>query len=228
MQANRALGTKCHAGCEFVDTRGRAGYPGRIFKRVGRLEWADCDHSALREGIAAQEQRGDGGLHLSGSQLQIEEMRLKICAPVRRTNCNAGGLRSTGSPNGVAGNELTELVVDGGGLAEKAARLDRAPREQRLVEIQGGVIPCRRAGVLGPSGGRFSSRITPALAAESPAGASSASISDRSQPELGTNAVSLRAPGRPLRGSMAILGHLGLNIVQKSKENAKDPLNAAH
>ena len=49
-----------------------------------------------------------------------------------------------------------------------------------------------------------------------------------SQPELGTNAVSLRAPGRPLRGSMAFLGHLGLNIVQKSKENAKDPLNAAH
>jgi hypothetical protein len=41
-----------------------------------------------------------------------------------------------------------------------------------------------------------------------------------SQPELGTNAVSLRAPGRPLRGSMAFLGHLGLNIVQKSKENS--------
>ena len=49
-----------------------------------------------------------------------------------------------------------------------------------------------------------------------------------SQPELGTNTMSLRAPNRPLSGSVAFLGHLGLNIVQKSKENAKDPLNAAH
>ena len=48
-----------------------------------------------------------------------------------------------------------------------------------------------------------------------------------SQPELGTNAVSLRAPDRPLSGSMAFLGHLGLNIVQKSKEKAKNPLNGA-
>lgn len=50
---------------------------------------------------------------------------------------------------------------------------------------------------------------------------------DVSQPELGTNAVSLRAPDRPLSGSMAFLGHLGLNIVQKSKEKVKGPLNAA-
>ena len=48
-----------------------------------------------------------------------------------------------------------------------------------------------------------------------------------SQPELGTNAVSLRAPDRPLSGSMAFLGHLGLNLVQKSKEKVKGPLNAA-
>jgi hypothetical protein len=40
--------------------------------------------------------------------------------------------------------------------------------------------------------------------------------------------VSLRAPDRPLSGSMAFLGHLGLGVVQKSKEKAKDPLNAAH
>jgi hypothetical protein len=35
----------------------------------------------------------------------------------------------------------------------------------------------------------------------------------RSQPELGGNPVSLRAPNRPISGSVAFLGHLGLNIV---------------
>jgi hypothetical protein len=49
----------------------------------------------------------------------------------------------------------------------------------------------------------------------------------RSQPELGTNTVSLRAPNRPLSGSMAFMGHLGLNTVQKSKGKAKNPLNGA-
>jgi hypothetical protein len=48
-----------------------------------------------------------------------------------------------------------------------------------------------------------------------------------SQPELGTNTVSLRASNRPLSGSMAFLGHLGLNTVQKSKGEAKNPLNGA-
>jgi hypothetical protein len=48
-----------------------------------------------------------------------------------------------------------------------------------------------------------------------------------SQPELGTNTASLRAPNRPLSGSMAFLGHLGLNTVQKSKGKAKNPLNGA-
>ena len=49
-----------------------------------------------------------------------------------------------------------------------------------------------------------------------------------SQPELGTYTVSLRAPNRPLSGSMAFLGflgHLGLNTVQKFKGKAKNPLN---
>jgi hypothetical protein len=41
------------------------------------------------------------------------------------------------------------------------------------------------------------------------------------------NPVSLRAPNRPLSGSMAFLGHLGLNTVQKSKGKAKNPLNGA-
>ena len=49
----------------------------------------------------------------------------------------------------------------------------------------------------------------------------------KSQPELGTNTVSLRAPNRPLSGSVAFLGHLGLNAVQKSKGKAKNPLNGA-
>jgi hypothetical protein len=49
----------------------------------------------------------------------------------------------------------------------------------------------------------------------------------RSQPELGTNTASLRAPNRPLGGSVAFLGHLGLNTVQKSKGKAKNPLNGA-
>ena len=51
----------------------------------------------------------------------------------------------------------------------------------------------------------------------------------RSQPELGDNPVSLRAPNRPLSGSgsVAFLGHLGLNTVQKSKGKAKNPLNEA-
>jgi hypothetical protein len=44
-----------------------------------------------------------------------------------------------------------------------------------------------------------------------------------SQPELGGNPVSLRAPNRPLSGSMAFLGHLGLNTIQKSKGKAKNP-----
>jgi hypothetical protein len=48
-----------------------------------------------------------------------------------------------------------------------------------------------------------------------------------SQPELGTNTASLRAPNRPLSGSAAFLGHLGLNTVQKSKGKAKNPLNGA-
>jgi hypothetical protein len=48
-----------------------------------------------------------------------------------------------------------------------------------------------------------------------------------SQPELGTNTASLRAPNRPLSGSMAFLDHLGLNTVQKSKGKAKNPLNGA-
>jgi hypothetical protein len=49
-----------------------------------------------------------------------------------------------------------------------------------------------------------------------------------SQPELGGNPVSLRAPNRPMSGSMAFLGHLGLNTVQKSKgKQAKNPLNGA-
>jgi hypothetical protein len=48
-----------------------------------------------------------------------------------------------------------------------------------------------------------------------------------SQPELGTNTVSLRAPNRPLSGSVAFLGHLGLNTVQKSKGKAENPLNGA-
>jgi hypothetical protein len=48
-----------------------------------------------------------------------------------------------------------------------------------------------------------------------------------SQPELGGNPVSLRALNRPLSGSMAFLGHLGLNTVQKSKGKAKNPLNGA-
>ena len=48
-----------------------------------------------------------------------------------------------------------------------------------------------------------------------------------SQPELGGNPVSLRAPNRPLSGSVAFLGHLGLNTVQKSKGKAKNPLNGA-
>jgi hypothetical protein len=34
-----------------------------------------------------------------------------------------------------------------------------------------------------------------------------------SQPELGGNPVSLRAPNRPLSGSVAFLGHLGLSSV---------------
>jgi hypothetical protein len=50
---------------------------------------------------------------------------------------------------------------------------------------------------------------------------------EESQPELGTNTVSLRAPNRPLSGSMAFLGHLWLNTVQKSKGKAKNPLNGA-
>jgi hypothetical protein len=49
----------------------------------------------------------------------------------------------------------------------------------------------------------------------------------KSQPELGGNPVSLRAPNRPLSGSVAFLGHLGLNTVQKSKGKAKNPLNGA-
>ena len=49
----------------------------------------------------------------------------------------------------------------------------------------------------------------------------------KSQPELGDNPVSLRAPNRPLSGSVAFLGHLGLNTVQKSKGKAKNPLNGA-
>ena len=49
----------------------------------------------------------------------------------------------------------------------------------------------------------------------------------QSQPELGGNPVSLRAPNRPISGSVAFLGHLGLNIVQKSKGKAKNPLNGA-
>jgi hypothetical protein len=48
-----------------------------------------------------------------------------------------------------------------------------------------------------------------------------------SQPELGTNTASLGAPNRPLSGSVAFLGHLGLNTVQKSKGKAKNPLNGA-
>jgi hypothetical protein len=48
-----------------------------------------------------------------------------------------------------------------------------------------------------------------------------------SQPELGTYTVSLRAPNRPLSGSMAFLGHLGLNTVHKFKGKAKNPLNGA-
>jgi hypothetical protein len=48
-----------------------------------------------------------------------------------------------------------------------------------------------------------------------------------SQPELGGNPVSLRTPNRPLSSSVAFLGHLGLNTVQKSKGNAKNPLNGA-
>jgi hypothetical protein len=36
--------------------------------------------------------------------------------------------------------------------------------------------------------------------------------------------VSLRAPNRPLSGSVAFTGHLGLNTVQKSKGKAKNPL----
>ena len=46
-----------------------------------------------------------------------------------------------------------------------------------------------------------------------------------SQPELGGNPVSLRAPNRPLSGSMAFMGHPGLKPVQKSKGKAKNPLN---
>jgi hypothetical protein len=48
-----------------------------------------------------------------------------------------------------------------------------------------------------------------------------------SQPELGGNPVSLRAPNRPLSGSVAFLGHRWLNTVQKSKGKAKNPLNGA-
>jgi hypothetical protein len=48
-----------------------------------------------------------------------------------------------------------------------------------------------------------------------------------SQPELGTNTASLRAPNRPMSGYVAFLGHLGLNTVQKSKGKAKNPLNGA-
>jgi hypothetical protein len=50
-----------------------------------------------------------------------------------------------------------------------------------------------------------------------------------SQPELGTNTVSLRARNRPLSGSMAFfLDHLGLKTFQKFKGKAKNPLNGAH
>ena len=63
--------------------------------------------------------------------------------------------------------------------------------------------------------------------AETETGLDNKSAVALSEPELGTNAVSLRAPDRPLSGSMAFLGHLGLNIVQKSKEKAKNPLNGA-
>jgi hypothetical protein len=52
-------------------------------------------------------------------------------------------------------------------------------------------------------------------------------LTQASQPELGGNPVSLRAPNRPLSGSVAFLGHLGLNAVQKSKGKAKNPLNGA-
>jgi hypothetical protein len=52
-------------------------------------------------------------------------------------------------------------------------------------------------------------------------------MTDLSQPELGGNPVSLRAPNRPLSGSMAFLGNPGLNTVQKSKGKAKNPLNGA-
>jgi hypothetical protein len=54
-------------------------------------------------------------------------------------------------------------------------------------------------------------------------------LTPTSQPELGTNTntVSLRAPNRPLSGSVAFLGHLGLNTVQKSNGKAKNPLNGA-
>jgi hypothetical protein len=52
-------------------------------------------------------------------------------------------------------------------------------------------------------------------------------IAMASQPELGDNPVSLRAPNRPLSGSVAFLGHLGLNTVQELKGKAKNPLNGA-
>jgi hypothetical protein len=45
-----------------------------------------------------------------------------------------------------------------------------------------------------------------------------------SQPELGGNPVSLRAPNRPLSSSVAFLGHLGLNTVQKSKGKANESI----
>jgi hypothetical protein len=52
-------------------------------------------------------------------------------------------------------------------------------------------------------------------------------LTEKSQPELGDNPVSLRAPNRPLSGSVAFLGHLGLNTVQEFKGKAKNPLNGA-
>jgi hypothetical protein len=43
----------------------------------------------------------------------------------------------------------------------------------------------------------------------------------KSQPELGTNTVSLRAPNRPLSGSVAFLGHLGLNTPFRNPRGAR-------
>jgi hypothetical protein len=52
-------------------------------------------------------------------------------------------------------------------------------------------------------------------------------VEPESQPELGTNTVSLRAQNQPMGGYLAFLDHLGLSTARNTQETTKNPLNGA-